>query len=94
MAPQPSINDLALFSERQMSRGITIAQVGLFLSGLLIVVLAATPAHKSWFTLPFSISLITIVMSFRYEGESRLAKRRIAEKIGIEITRRKLEGQL
>lgn len=93
-SPEPSLNDLALFAERQMTKGITIAQAGLALSTLLTVVLALTPARKAWFLLPISLGAGAAWMSLRYEGQSQSAKRGIAEKIGIEITRRKLEGQL
>jgi hypothetical protein len=91
---EPSFNDLALFAERQMLRGITIAQLGLAASVVLTGVLALTPAHKAWFLLPISLSAGAAFMSLKYEAQSQSAKRGIAEKIGIEITRRKLEGQL
>jgi hypothetical protein len=91
---EPSFNDLALFAEKQIIKSVTIAQVGLFGSALFTVIFAATPVHKAWFLLPISASAASLMSSLKHEARSQSAKRAIAEKIGIEITRRKLEGQL
>jgi hypothetical protein len=93
-SPSPSVMQLAVFAEQNINYAVSAAQASILVSSLLSLVLALTPSHKAWTALPLSINAVGFVSASRFRRRTEMAKAGIGEKVGIEITRMKLEEQL